>query len=144
MPIWYWQNHIFDIVMYNGVNTSLITTIMRVIMGDECMQLRQPKLLDNNPLVLAVRYIAVIRFFSLGREKSRSIWVSNSQDTTGSTKCQGNFTSLDTPPFHCPRPIYMKWSGRAAKIYNACQPCVWFVWILKSRCRIWKSSKNDS
>ena len=39
------------------------------------MQLRQPTLWVNNPLVLAVRYIAVsnvIRFFSLGWERSRS------------------------------------------------------------------------
>ena len=52
----------------------------------------------GNPLVLAVRYIAVanvIRFFSLGWERSRSIGVSNSQVITGSTKCLGNFTSLD-------------------------------------------------
>ena len=63
--------------MYNGVNTSLITTIMRVIMGDVCMQLRQTTLLVNNPLVLAVRYIDVIRFFfslvgrSVGRYESQ-------------------------------------------------------------------------
>ena len=67
------------------------------------MQLRQPTIINlwgNNPLVLAVRYIAVanvIRFFSLGWERSRSIGVSNSQVITGSTKCLGNFTSLDTP-----------------------------------------------
>ena len=64
------------------------------------MQLRQPTLWINNPLVLAVRHIAVTnvkRFFSLGWERSRSIGVSNSQVTTGSTKCLGNFTSLDTP-----------------------------------------------
>ena len=56
--------------------------------------------LVNNSLVLAVRYIVitnVIRFFSLGWERSRSIGVSNSQVTTGSTKCPGNVTSLDTP-----------------------------------------------
>ena len=65
-----------------------------------CMQLRQLTLWVNNPLVLAVRYIAVIkviRLFSLGWERSRSIGVSNSQVTAGSTKCPGNFTSLDTP-----------------------------------------------
>ena len=65
-----------------------------------CMQLRQLTLWVNNPLVLAVRYIAVanvIRFFSLVWERSRSIGVSNSQVITGSTKCLGNFTSLDTP-----------------------------------------------
>ena len=65
-----------------------------------CMQLRQPTLWVNNPLVLAVRYIAVtnvIRFFSLGWERLRLIGVSNSQVTTGSTKCPGNFTSLDMP-----------------------------------------------
>ena len=65
-----------------------------------CMQLRQPTLWVNNPLVLAVRYIAVtnvIRFFSLGWERSRSIGVSNSQVTAGPTKCPGNFTSLDMP-----------------------------------------------
>ena len=47
------------------------------------MQLRQPTLWVNNPLVLAVRHIHVavanvIRFFSLGWERSRSIGVSNS------------------------------------------------------------------
>ena len=63
-----------------------------------CMQLRQSTLWVNNPLVWAVRYIAVtnvIRFFSLGWERLRSIGVSNSQVTTGSTECPGNFTSLD-------------------------------------------------
>ena len=62
-----------------------------------CMQLRQPTLWVNNPLVLAVRYIAVTKIFSLGWERSRSIGVSNFQVTAGSTKCPGNFTSLDTP-----------------------------------------------
>ena len=62
--------------------------------------IRQRILWVNNPLILAVRYIAVanvISFFPLGWERSRSIGVSNSQVTTGSTKCPGNFTSLDTP-----------------------------------------------
>ena len=65
-----------------------------------CMQRRQPTLWVINPLVLAVRYIAVTnvnKIFSLDLEKLRSIGVSNSQVTTGSTKCPGNFTSLDTP-----------------------------------------------
>ena len=41
------------------------------------MQLRQPTLWVNNLLVLAVRHIAVTnvkRFFSLGWERSRSIY----------------------------------------------------------------------
>ena len=60
-----------------------------------CMRLKQPTLWVNNPLVLAVRYIAVtnvnkIFFIGLGESKSRSMGVSNSQVTTGSTKCPGN------------------------------------------------------
>ncbi|MCG8620846.1 MAG: hypothetical protein MJE68_02440, partial [Proteobacteria bacterium] len=39
-------------------------------------------------------------------ERSRSIGVSNSQVTTGSTKCPGNFTSLDTPPV-----MMIQWLG---------------------------------
>ena len=75
-----------------------------------CMQLRQPILWVINPLVLAVRYIAVTnvnKIFSFGWEKSRSIGVSNSQVTTGSTKCLGNFTSLDTP-LPC-SPVALDW-----------------------------------
>ena len=61
--------------------------------------------LPTHALVLAVRYIAVTnvnKIFSLDLEKLRSIGVScNSQVTTGSTKCPGNFISLDTPLLLC-------------------------------------------
>ena len=62
--------------------------------------IRQPTLWVNNQLVLAVRYIAVANVLSfligLGEiEVDRSLKFSSHY--TGSTKCPGNFTSLDTP-----------------------------------------------
>ena len=58
-----------------------------------CMQLRQPTCFGCE----VYSCCKCNKIFSLGWERSRSIRVSNSQVITGSTKCLGNFTSLDTP-----------------------------------------------